>query len=537
MVPKLRDCVCLACSAAVIRQDGLMSTEFDYIIVGAGTAGCLLANRLSADPTQRVLLVDDVLKVREQPGPSGISLTERTCWRYQYGNHLGSVGLELDEAAQVISYEEFHPYGTSAYRLRNDDAVVRAPAKRYRYTGMERDEESGLSYHRTRFLSPPLGRWTSPDSRFVGDGVNLYRYVHASPASNSDRSGEACDPQMQSCVTAPPQENQTQNSSTFSNPQITVKRDVYFKYVQNPTQWKAYLESNGQLEGRVETPKAKLRNVTQKAVDHASPETLKKMGSDRISVTYEPETAEAFMKKQAQPDPQRLLSTSKRAVEKYGGTFIDHEELMGQLENARDERAASNLSTRGIDYAAKQYKRLSEAQVVSPTPAGAFRQATTLDYLQVSAARTGTAGFIFAGAALDISAASETRSPSLGILHAGTASAQLTGGVTYVAGWAAGDVGVMGIGTAIAAPAAALSFMVGSLALAYNEIAASLAGEETAIHKSVKSFDRLRLAGERQGGVLGSLKQGLGVVGIGGSVALDLLQGNQDRSIYLNYKW
>jgi choline dehydrogenase len=32
--------------------------EFDYIIVGAGSAGCLLANRLSADPSKRVLLVE-----------------------------------------------------------------------------------------------------------------------------------------------------------------------------------------------------------------------------------------------------------------------------------------------------------------------------------------------------------------------------------------------------------------------------------------------------------------------------------------------
>jgi len=31
---------------------------FDYIIVGAGTAGCLLANRLTADPTKRVLLIE-----------------------------------------------------------------------------------------------------------------------------------------------------------------------------------------------------------------------------------------------------------------------------------------------------------------------------------------------------------------------------------------------------------------------------------------------------------------------------------------------
>ncbi|MDP3137907.1 MAG: GMC family oxidoreductase N-terminal domain-containing protein, partial [Burkholderiaceae bacterium] len=35
-----------------------MNTTFDYVIIGGGTAGCLLANRLSADASRRVLLIE-----------------------------------------------------------------------------------------------------------------------------------------------------------------------------------------------------------------------------------------------------------------------------------------------------------------------------------------------------------------------------------------------------------------------------------------------------------------------------------------------
>jgi len=107
--------------------------------------------------------------------------------RYQFNNHLGSVSLELDDSANVITYEEYCPYGNTSYQA--GQSAVEVGLKRYRYTGMERDEETGLGYHRARYLATWLGRWTSVDPEGLIDGPNLFAYARSNPVILSDRLG------------------------------------------------------------------------------------------------------------------------------------------------------------------------------------------------------------------------------------------------------------------------------------------------------------------------------------------------------------
>ena len=107
--------------------------------------------------------------------------------RYQFSNHLGTACLELDDGAQVISYEEYYPYGSTSYQALGGQTET---PKRYRYTGKERDEESRLYYHGARYYAAWLARWVSCDPKGTSAGSdNLYEYVHSCPITHRDGNG------------------------------------------------------------------------------------------------------------------------------------------------------------------------------------------------------------------------------------------------------------------------------------------------------------------------------------------------------------
>jgi RHS repeat-associated protein len=132
------------------------------------------------DDKQRVALVE----TRTQ-GSDGAS---SQLVRYQFGNHLGSASLELDDHALIISYEEYFPYGSTSYQAVRSQTET---AKRYRYTAKERDEESGLNYFGARYYSSWLCQWISVDPMFQ-ERIEWSPYVcvRNSPVVKHDPTGD-----------------------------------------------------------------------------------------------------------------------------------------------------------------------------------------------------------------------------------------------------------------------------------------------------------------------------------------------------------
>lgn len=110
--------------------------------------------------------------------------------QYHLGDHLGSSSLVVDATGAWINGEEYFPYGETSFGS--------FAHKRYRFTGKERDEESGLGYHGARYVSLGLARWLSPDPLLLSghekasglpEASSPYAAFHSSPVVYVDPDG------------------------------------------------------------------------------------------------------------------------------------------------------------------------------------------------------------------------------------------------------------------------------------------------------------------------------------------------------------
>ncbi|MDZ7639829.1 MAG: RHS repeat-associated core domain-containing protein [Bryobacterales bacterium] len=153
-------------------------------------------------------------------GPSGSGATH-----YLTTDHLGSTRLVTDASKNVISRHDYLPFGyeiytgitsrTTAQGYSPNPSTLATPTQRF--TGKERDAETGLDYFGARYLSGAMGRFTSPDEwaggivdPFTGGQVgrpralpyaditdpqtiNKYAYVRNSPLRYTDPDGHCTD--------------------------------------------------------------------------------------------------------------------------------------------------------------------------------------------------------------------------------------------------------------------------------------------------------------------------------------------------------
>ncbi|MGH9391848.1 MAG: RHS repeat-associated core domain-containing protein, partial [Vicinamibacteria bacterium] len=111
-------------------------------------------------------------------------------YRYYVSDHLGSASVIIDgdgaDAGTVLEKIEYRPFGSTL-------SDTGGPDVRHRFTGQERDKESGLSYYGARYYDPSIGRFLSPDSLvpdpFDSQAFNRYSYVRNNPLNRIDPSG------------------------------------------------------------------------------------------------------------------------------------------------------------------------------------------------------------------------------------------------------------------------------------------------------------------------------------------------------------
>ena len=134
--------------------------------------------------------------------PSTLSLYETGTPRtvFYHPDHLGSANFLTDDQGRLVETTEFYPFGVERYSQRPG-----ALKSEYRYTGKERDEDTGLTYYGARYYDSLVGRFINPDPLYTElDGLSseglqgvlsdpqkfsLYSYALNNPFKYTDPTG------------------------------------------------------------------------------------------------------------------------------------------------------------------------------------------------------------------------------------------------------------------------------------------------------------------------------------------------------------
>ena len=103
---------------------------------------------------------------------------------FPLADNLGTVRDLINSSGTVQNHIKYEGFGKVTSE--SNSAINHL----FAFTGRERDEETGLQYHRGRYYGPATGKWTSDDpSGFSGGDANLSRYVSNSPLDYVDPDG------------------------------------------------------------------------------------------------------------------------------------------------------------------------------------------------------------------------------------------------------------------------------------------------------------------------------------------------------------
>jgi RHS repeat-associated protein len=121
-------------------------------------------------------------------GGSRIALKSGSTVNYYHKDHLGSSSIVTNTTGSKVEEIYYYPYGAS----RTDTGSVNV---RHKYTGQERDGETGLYYYGARYYDPSIGRFISADSIVQAPGdpqtLNRYSYCRNNPIMYTDPSGHS----------------------------------------------------------------------------------------------------------------------------------------------------------------------------------------------------------------------------------------------------------------------------------------------------------------------------------------------------------